>query len=371
MVNIIDRRHKALGGQSYGRSESSITGIAWHYTAVARESRAFITGHENYWRNNRGWRRGGYHYYIDADGKIYQNYDLTTISNGVKGHNSKVVNISVEANSASNYSKAQEDARRDLTKYLMKRLGLSANAVKQHKEFSGQSTSCAGYTRAQMDKFRQELSGGKVPTVTPSKPNQSVTSVAREVIAGKWGNGSDRVQRLRNAGYNPNTVQSEVDRLVNGNAPKPTLKSTDTIAKEVIAGKWGNGSDRVNRLRRAGYNPSTVQTTVNRLAGGYSEPKPALKSPSVIAKEVIAGKWGNGNDRINRLKKAGYNPSAVQAEVNRLAGGGGSSRKSASAVANDIIAGRGNWGTGKARRDKLRRAGYNPSEVQNIINKRL
>lgn len=323
MVNIIDRRHKALGGQSYGRSESSITGIAWHYTAVARESRAFITGHENYWKNNRGWRRGGYHYYIDADGKIYQNYDLTTISNGVKGHNSKIVNISVEANSASNYSKAQEDARRDLTRYLMKRLNLPASAVKQHNEFSGQSTSCAGYTKAQMNAFRNELSGGKAPNIKPS------------------------------------------------NAPKPTLKSTDTIAKEVIAGKWGNGSDRTNRLRRAGYNPSTIQTAVNRLVGGYDKPKPALKSSSVIAKEVIAGKWGNGNDRINRLKKAGYNPSAVQAEVNRLTGGGGSSRKSASAVANDIIAGRGNWGTGKTRRDKLRKAGYNPSEVQNIINKRL
>lgn len=44
------------------------------------------------------------------------------------------------------------------------------------------------------------------------------------------------------------------------------------------------------------------------------------KSVSAIAKEVIAGKWGNGQDRINRLKKAGYDATAVQAEVNKQLG---------------------------------------------------
>lgn len=42
-------------------------------------------------------------------------------------------------------------------------------------------------------------------------------------------------------------------------------KSLDDVAKEVIAGKWGNGTDRRNRLRAAGYNPSIVQTRVNEL----------------------------------------------------------------------------------------------------------
>lgn len=42
------------------------------------------------------------------------------------------------------------------------------------------------------------------------------------------------------------------------------------------------------------------------------------KSNTEIAKEVIAGKWGNGSDRVKKLKKAGYDPAAVQKEVNRL-----------------------------------------------------
>jgi len=43
------------------------------------------------------------------------------------------------------------------------------------------------------------------------------------------------------------------------------LKSLDEIAKEVIAGKWGNGAERRRRLMVAGYNSSMVQARVNEL----------------------------------------------------------------------------------------------------------
>lgn len=42
------------------------------------------------------------------------------------------------------------------------------------------------------------------------------------------------------------------------------------------------------------------------------------KSNVEIAKEVIAGKWGNGADRKTKLEKAGYNYNAIQKEVNKL-----------------------------------------------------
>lgn len=47
---------------------------------------------------------------------------------------------------------------------------------------------------------------------------------------------------------------------------------------------------------------------------------PAKKSTAEIAKEVIAGKWGTGQERIKRLKAAGYDANAVQKEVNRQMG---------------------------------------------------
>lgn len=48
-------------------------------------------------------------------------------------------------------------------------------------------------------------------------------------------------------------------------ATKTTKKSVDTLAREVIQGKWGNGADRKNRLTAAGYNYSAVQKRVNEL----------------------------------------------------------------------------------------------------------
>lgn len=48
-------------------------------------------------------------------------------------------------------------------------------------------------------------------------------------------------------------------------SPKPTRKSNETIAREVIAGKWGNGPARALKLKKAGYNPVTIQSIVNRL----------------------------------------------------------------------------------------------------------
>lgn len=93
-------------------------------------------------------------------------------------------------------------------------------------------------------------------------------------------------------------------------------KSVNTLAKEVLAGKWGNGTDRKNRLTKAGYDYAKVQSAVNKLvkASQMSEDKII----NAVAHEVIIGKWGNGQERINRLKAAGYDPDKVQKRVNEI-----------------------------------------------------
>ena len=55
--------------------------------------------------------------------------------------------------------------------------------------------------------------------------------------------------------------------------------------------------------------------TTGSKASGTSAPS---KSINEVAKEVINGKWGNGSDRTNRLAAAGYDVKAVQNEVNRI-----------------------------------------------------
>lgn len=99
-------------------------------------------------------------------------------------------------------------------------------------------------------------------------------------------------------------------------APAPARKSDDQVANEVLAGAWGNGEDRRNRLSAAGYDYSVIQALVNQKLGGA----PAKKSNDQIATEVLGGLWGNGDDRVNRLRNAGYDPSAVQALVNERIG---------------------------------------------------
>ena len=96
-------------------------------------------------------------------------------------------------------------------------------------------------------------------------------------------------------------------------ATNTATKSIDELARDVINGKYGNGDARKKALGNL-YNE--VQKRVNEiLTGKTTTPK---KSINEIAKEVIQGKWGNGTDRKNRLTKAGYNYNEVQKKVNSL-----------------------------------------------------
>ena len=104
------------------------------------------------------------------------------------------------------------------------------------------------------------IRGYGVPKYDAEVATKTVTQLAREVLKGKWGNGSERKKRLTEAGYDYTAVQKEVNRLCSS-----SKKSNNTIAKEVIQGKWGNGSDRKKRLTEAGYDPVAIQKIVNQL----------------------------------------------------------------------------------------------------------
>ena len=63
----------------------------------------------------------------------------------------------------------------------------------------------------------------KETTTTTTTKKKTVEEVAREVIAGKWGNGETRIKKLTAAGYSPSEVQIAVNKLL---TPKvaPTIK---------------------------------------------------------------------------------------------------------------------------------------------------
>lgn len=148
------------------------------------------------------------------------------------------------------------------------------------------------------------------PSTSSSSNKKSLDEIAREVVQGLWGNGDDRKNRLVAAGYDYNAVQSLVNSLASSSSVSSNKKSVAEIAKEVLQGKWGNGDDRKKKLTAAGYDYSSVQAEVNKLSNN--------KSIDEVAREVIAGKWGNGDTRKKKLQAAGYDYSEVQKRVNQL-----------------------------------------------------
>lgn len=114
-------------------------------------------------------------------------------------------------------------------------------------------------------------------------------------------------------------------------APAPAKKSNEQIADEVIAGQWGNGDDRRNRLASAGYDYDAIQSIVN------AKLNPPRKSNEQVADEVIRGEWGNGSDRRDRLSRAGYDPDAIQSVVNSKLGA--SAKKTYTVKSGDTLSG--------------------------------
>lgn len=162
---MIDRRTRALGyGKSRGiyanRGLQAITTVVWHYTATLHQGDGenVIKAHERYWRDHHGWEIGGYHYYISRDGTIYWNYNLEDGTYGAGIGNPYCVHISCEASTAWNYTPAQIKSREALTLWLLSNPDLpNCRVMKGHKEIPGNSTTCPGYTIAQLNQFRHNL----------------------------------------------------------------------------------------------------------------------------------------------------------------------------------------------------------------------
>lgn len=72
---------------------------------------------------------------------------------------------------------------------------------------------------------------------TLATPEMTVTDIAREVIAGKWGNGAERKRRLTAAGWDYKAVQAEVNRILKGADKPPKVRPAKSFSVKV-AGKY-------------------------------------------------------------------------------------------------------------------------------------
>lgn len=96
---------------------------------------------------------------------------------------------------------------------------------------------------------------------------------------GRWG---------LNSNYTPRGFIVNPNYPYNPPAPTPK-KSNEEIAREVIAGKWGNYPERKTRLEAAGYDYATIQGIVNEMLKPSPAPTPRPLSVGDTVKIVGTG----------------------------------------------------------------------------------
>ena len=69
-----------------------------------------------------------------------------------------------------------------------------------------------------------------------------------------------------------NYIAERVNMSLKNDLTTTQKKSVEVIAKEVINGLWGNGQERKDKLVAAGYNHAEVQALVNELLGASKAP---------------------------------------------------------------------------------------------------
>ncbi len=130
---------------------------------------------------------------------------------------------------------------------------------------------------------------------------------------GRWGLGSGYT--FRGCIVNP-AIGKITAPTTNTSNTDIANKSVDELAKEVIAGKYGNGDARKNAL---GSRYSEVQAKVNEMLAGNSKPSTPTPAPKPqvdileLVKKTIRGDFGNGEARRKAL---GSNYDEVQRQVN-------------------------------------------------------
>lgn len=156
-----------------------------------------------------------------------------------------------------------------------------------------------GYT---MDGFRKAVAAAMKPAeetkpATPAEPAKTLYRVQTGAFS-KKANATALAEKLKKAGFDTYIVQSG------------SLYKVQVGAYSVKA----NADAMAKKLKAAGFD--TYITTKGGTA--VAAEAPAKKSVDEIAREVIAGKWGNGATRKQKLTAAGYDYSAVQKRVNEL-----------------------------------------------------
>ena len=294
-----------------GRSRA-IDRIVVHFTATLASARNNAT----YFARNEGQGAGAHYFVDDITPEIYQSVAEgdTAWHAGDWQMNCRAIGIEV-VSAGEDFSATEVEKLGWLVRKLMAKYGIGASGVIRHYDVTGKLCPAPYVAASKWAALKAAITDGAASGGTTSAaPGGTVSELARRVIAGEFGNGDARRAAL---GSRYSEVQAEVNRILAGgssSAPaQPAAPDIEALAQAVIRGDYGNGDDRRAAL---GASYDAVQTRVNEILGaGGSDGGSGGADIDALARAVIRGEYGNGEERRSRL---GPLYDAVQARVNEI-----------------------------------------------------
>ena len=294
-----------------GRSRA-IDRIVVHFTATLASARNNAT----YFSRNEGQGASAHYFVDDITPEIYQSVAEgdTAWHAGDWQMNCRAIGIEV-VSAGEDFSATEVEKLGWLVRKLMAKYGIGASGVIRHNDVTGKLCPAPYVAASKWAALKAAITDGAASGGTTSAaPGGTVSELARRVIAGEFGNGDARRAAL---GSRYSEVQAEVNRILAGgssSAPaQPAAPDIEALAQAVIRGDYGNGDDRRAAL---GASYDAVQTRVNEILGaGGSDGGSGGADIDALARAVIRGEYGNGEERRSRL---GPLYDAVQARVNEI-----------------------------------------------------
>ena len=296
---------------THGRSRA-VDRLVVHFTATLASARNNAT----YFARNEGQGASAHYFIDDITPEIYQSVAEgdTAWHAGDWQMNCRAIGIEV-VSAGEDFSATEVEKLGWLVRKLMAKYGIGASGVIRHYDVTGKLCPAPYVAASKWAALKAAITGGAASGGTTAvAPEGAVAELAQRVIAGEFGNGDARRTAL---GSRYDEVQAEVNRILAGassSAPaQPATPDIEALAQAVIRGDYGNGDDRRAAL---GASYDAVQARVNEILGaGGPDGGSGGADIDALARAVIRGKYGNGEERKSRLGSLYY---AVQARVNEI-----------------------------------------------------
>lgn len=172
-------------------------------------------------------------------------------------------------------------------------IGDSGNTTARHHHFEVQT----GYSSStRVDPTPYLTKAIYEEPAKPTEPTKSVEELANEVIAGKWGNGQERKDKLNQAGYDYNAVQNKVNEILNASKQEQKLEEEFNVGDKVYVTGYATADSFGKGSRTAEYKNDILYITK---ITSLTAPRPYH-----ISKTNVFGQKNRGWVSKDQIKKA-------------------------------------------------------------------